>query len=37
MLMAFKYLQSPQLQNIHLPLQHENIIRGIYEGIGNSP
>ena len=37
MLMAFKYLQSPELQNIHLPLQHENIIRSIYEGIGNSP
>jgi serine/threonine-protein kinase RsbW len=37
MLMAFKYLQSPESQNIHLPLQHENIIRGIYEGIGNSP
>ena len=37
MLMAFKYLQDPPPQNLHLPLQHENIIRSIYEGIGNSP
>lgn len=37
MLMAFKYLQSPDPLNLYLPLQHENIIRSIYEGIGNSP
>ena len=37
MLMAFKYLQDPPPQNLYLPLQHENIIRSIYEGIGNSP
>jgi len=37
MLMAFKYLRSPEPHNIYLPLQHENIIRSIYEGIGNLP
>ncbi len=37
MVMAFKYLQDPPRQDLYLPLQHENIIRSIYEGIGNSP
>ncbi len=37
MLMAFKYLQDPPPQHLYLPLQHENIIRRIYEGIGNLP
>jgi serine/threonine-protein kinase RsbW len=37
MVMAFRYLKSPRPVSLFLPLQHENIIRKIYEGFGKSP